>query len=139
MTPIYKTFSDALLMQDFPRIQSILTERHTFLDLNRYCRDGQTPLHHCSSSGNLKLVRLLVEHGANPRRKNKEGWTPLHLSVFRGHRKITAYLLKILIGKREKVHHSITQDVKPSIFEVTCKEEKIDFEEDDKKCLLQLQ
>ena len=75
----------------------MLQEPHTVLDLNRpTADDGQTALHRSCSTGNLELVKLLVSHGADPHRKNSEGWSALHLAVFNGHSEVTSYLLQVL-------------------------------------------
>jgi len=41
-------------------------------------RNRSTPLHGASSSGNVDLAQLLVEHGANVTAQDKDGSTPLH-------------------------------------------------------------
>lgn len=43
--------------------------------------DDITPLHDAAASGNLKLVKLLVEKGANPNVKNKKGKSPRDMSA----------------------------------------------------------
>ena len=43
--------------------------------------------------GYTKIVRLLLEHGANPNAEDNEGWTPLHLASSDGHTTIVRLLL----------------------------------------------
>jgi hypothetical protein len=43
-------------------------------------RDGWTPLHIGSAVRNAKLVRWLLQHGADPNRRGKDGRTPLDLA-----------------------------------------------------------
>lgn len=38
--------------------------------------DDDTPLHDATTSGNLKMVKFLIEHGADPFVKNTKGKTP---------------------------------------------------------------
>lgn len=38
--------------------------------------DDDTPLHDATTSGNLKMVKFLVEHGADPFVKNTKGKMP---------------------------------------------------------------
>lgn len=49
----------------------------------------------CGKRGNLELVRLLVEHGANPHLADNNGWTPLAMAVKSGRTQTTAYLLAL--------------------------------------------
>lgn len=38
--------------------------------------DDDTPLHDATTSGNLQMVKYLIEHGADPFLKNLKGKTP---------------------------------------------------------------
>jgi ankyrin repeat protein len=49
---------------------------------NKY---GQTPLHVASELGNMDLVQLLLDSGANVTVTNANGQTPLHLACAKGH------------------------------------------------------
>lgn len=48
-----------------------------------YAQDnkGSTCLHYASAWGNLKAVRVLIQGGADPLARNKDGWTPEYYSV----------------------------------------------------------
>ena len=50
------------------------------MDLNAEDRINNTPLHVACEDGNVEVVRLLLEAGANPAMKNKEEKTPLEMS-----------------------------------------------------------
>lgn len=63
------------------------------VDVNGYNVDGQTALHQCCLSGNLELVKLLIKFGADIRLTNRDGWSALHLAVWKGHRDIALYLV----------------------------------------------
>ena len=39
-------------------------------DANSQQKDGETPLHHCSFKGDLRMVTILLENGANPNIQN---------------------------------------------------------------------
>ena len=54
------------------------------VDPNIRDKDGWTPLHYAAWKRRLKVVKLLLEHGADPNiQENKYGKTPLHYAVSR--------------------------------------------------------
>ena len=53
-----------------------------------------TPLHKTVELKNIKLINLLLLHGANPNQPNSDGQTPLHIAVSSGNLEITELLLK---------------------------------------------
>ena len=44
--------------------------------------------------GNFAVAGLLLRRGADPDLQVREGWTPLHISVFNGHLRLSCLLLK---------------------------------------------
>lgn len=42
---------------------------------------------------NLEVIKDLVEHGANPLLKNKDGWNCFHIASREGHGQVLGYLL----------------------------------------------
>lgn len=42
---------------------------------------------------NLEVIKDLVEHGANPLLKNKDGWNCFHIASREGHGQVLSYLL----------------------------------------------
>ena len=48
------------------------------INVNAEDKDGDSPLHSASYSGNLEIARVLLHHGANANVKNDRGETPLH-------------------------------------------------------------
>lgn len=49
-------------------------------DINRPDADGNTPLHHAALNGDLAMVKLLLEHGADKHRTNRSGYRPADLT-----------------------------------------------------------
>lgn len=64
-----------------------------YINLNYVDAEGETPLHRSCARGNLEMVKLLVQHGANQSIKNKAGWFPIHLASFYGHMDIFLFLI----------------------------------------------
>ncbi|MCL4178779.1 MAG: ankyrin repeat domain-containing protein [Verrucomicrobia bacterium] len=48
---------------------------------NRLRADGKTPLHWAAATRNLKLMQLLLEHGADPNATDHDGLTPLLCAI----------------------------------------------------------
>lgn len=48
-------------------------------------QDDQTPLHCAARMGHKELVKLLLEHKANPDSATTAGHTPLHIAAREGH------------------------------------------------------
>uniref|UniRef100_A0A672RY02 Uncharacterized protein n=1 Tax=Sinocyclocheilus grahami TaxID=75366 RepID=A0A672RY02_SINGR len=55
--------------------------------------DDQTPLHCAARMGHKELVKLLLEHKANPDSTTTAGHTPLHIAAREGHAQTTRILL----------------------------------------------
>ncbi len=61
------------------------------VDLQAVNPKGETALMLVAHAGELELVRLLVERGAEP---NRPGWTALHYAASAGHAPIVRYLIE---------------------------------------------
>ncbi|KAH9010239.1 putative ankyrin repeat protein, partial [Lactarius hengduanensis] len=56
--------------------------------------DGRkTPLFHASASGSLKVVRVLIEHGADVNAPHTTGFGPLHIASTKGNLEILRLLV----------------------------------------------
>ena len=55
--------------------------------------DNSTPLHRAAGNGRAEVVRILLEHGADPIAQNKRGWAPLHRASDRGHVEVVSLLI----------------------------------------------
>ncbi|MDR3285053.1 MAG: ankyrin repeat domain-containing protein [Holosporales bacterium] len=71
---------------------------------------GWTPLHNAASGGNLEIVKVLLEAGANKDAiyNSYYGITPLHGAAFRGHTKVVKVLLKAGADKDAKGNDGCT-------------------------------
>ena len=93
-------FLEAVRNGDVTELHRLLEELQSKVDVNGYNVDGQTALHQSCLSGNLELVKLLVQFGADARLTNRDGWSPLHLAAYRGHRDIALYLINTIHCQR---------------------------------------
>jgi ankyrin repeat protein len=59
-------------------------------------RDRETPLHLVSRLGQVDVVHMLIDHGADMTAKNKnyDGWTPLDLALQRGRVGVACVLIE---------------------------------------------
>ena len=71
-------------------------------DIESTASDGNTPLHVASIFGWIRIVKLLIEQGADVNAKNKRGKTPLHEAVIEQDRVKYSYnplVLRALINE----------------------------------------
>ncbi|NWU33703.1 ANR16 protein, partial [Hylia prasina] len=54
-----------------------------------------TPLMMACTRKNLGVIQTLVEHGANPLLRNKDGWNCFHIASREGHPEVLRYLLDV--------------------------------------------
>ncbi|XP_074655356.1 notch-regulated ankyrin repeat-containing protein-like [Tubulanus polymorphus] len=86
-------FHAAVKTGDSRELQRIMQEYQGKVNVNKYDREGQTALHQCCIEGNLELVKLLLKFGADVRLANIDGWSPLHVAAYGGHKKIADCLI----------------------------------------------
>lgn len=76
-------------------------------------QDDQTPLHCAARMGHKELVKLLLDHKANPDSATTAGHTPLHIAAREGH----IHTIRILLDagaqqvKMTKVSSKATQAI----------------------------
>ncbi|NWX13431.1 ANR16 protein, partial [Aegotheles bennettii] len=75
---------------------SYLLERGASVDCLK--KADWTPLMMACTKQNLEVIRALVEHGANPLLKNKDGWNCFHIASREGHPHVLQYLLDVSPG-----------------------------------------
>lgn len=69
-----------------------LLKKAWLLDLLLH-QDDQTPLHCAARMGHNEMVKLLLEHKANPNSTTTAGHTPLHIASREGHTQTASILL----------------------------------------------
>ncbi len=76
----------AVMRGDYEMVELLLNHRF----------DPNTPylLHDAALKGHLRIVELLVAKGADPKRKNAQGATPLHDAALAGNLPVAGYLLE---------------------------------------------
>lgn len=67
----------AISTNDIPKVKSLAEDLS--VDINKQDVIGWTPLHWAVHQKNLKIVKILLNNGANINLKNKDGSTPLNL------------------------------------------------------------
>ncbi|NXR09707.1 ANR16 protein, partial [Semnornis frantzii] len=72
---------------------SYLLERGASVDCLK--KADWTPLMMACTRPNVEVIKALVEHGANPLLKNKDGWNCFHIASREGHPHVLQYLLDV--------------------------------------------
>lgn len=86
-------FHEAVSSKDILRVQFLLEQSESQFHVDDIDEDGITALQRCSFTGNLKLVQLLVSHGADLNIQDKEGWSVLHAATIARNHSIMRYLI----------------------------------------------
>lgn len=79
---------------DFDEIEVLLRKSSSmnFTDLEY---DGQSLVHLCCLYNRLDLLKCLIDSGqCNLYLRNRDGWLPIHLAIYLGHRRLVQYLLE---------------------------------------------
>lgn len=86
-------FNQAIIEGDVAKVKFLLKYGGKQIALDENNKLGLTPLQQSCVEGNLSLVMLLLDHGADIEGKDKNGWTPLHFAIVAGHCNITSLLI----------------------------------------------
>uniref|UniRef100_A0A2K6M6H4 Poly [ADP-ribose] polymerase n=1 Tax=Rhinopithecus bieti TaxID=61621 RepID=A0A2K6M6H4_RHIBE len=80
------------LLEAARKLMALLTP----LNVNCHASDGRksTPLHLAAGYNRVRIVQLLLQHGADVHAKDKGGLVPLHNACSYGHYEVTELLLK---------------------------------------------
>lgn len=74
------------------------------MNINEKAPSGNTPLHAAINNGNINMVKLLINAGANVNAWNPEceGATPLHLAIMSGKFCLREFNSNALLGTRNE-------------------------------------
>lgn len=78
--------------ENYKNIVSLLIEKG---DVNAINRNGETPLHNACWTGQIEIVQVLIDYGANTNMQNDHGETPLHWAARMGYANIVKLLLEV--------------------------------------------
>ena len=86
-------------------LDRLLSDHSEKIDVDRYGRDGRTPLQAVvggggGGAGGLALAKLLVAYGADATRTTREGWSTLHLASYSGNLELLSYIRKCCSVRR---------------------------------------
>lgn len=87
-------FDAAVLRGSFQELDAFLSSYSELVNINQFDVDGQTPLQHFCSLGNLKMVQLMVRFGADPRMTSKDGWSTIHIATWSGNSEVMMYIMR---------------------------------------------
>ena len=90
-TSLHSSIQGLAFKVDRPKIARLLLKYGANPNA-RTRRDLQTPLHLALINSNVLLLRVLLEHGVDLDAKDKDGKTPLQLSLERGNEEVTQLL-----------------------------------------------
>jgi hypothetical protein len=98
----------------------ILYYDQTSSSLNDYIDDRKrTLLHKSSMSGDSKVVKYLVERGANIDARDDQNWTPLHWAIREGNFDVCKYLIKSGANTNVRTHSGWTFRHLATVYERT--------------------
>jgi ankyrin repeat protein len=88
-TPLY----EAVKTRNKEKVEFALEQRPS--DINQQSQTMKnTPLHIASSNGDIEIVKLLIENGADVNKQNKDGTTALYIASQRGDIEIVKLLIQ---------------------------------------------
>ncbi|KAM1796457.1 hypothetical protein COP2_037522 [Malus domestica] len=90
------------------------------MDVSTMAEDGQTALHTAVCQGDLEMVKILVEGGANVNKPDARGWTPKDLAQQQGNKSITD-LLRRYENRRAAEHRIEFIELETSEITRNCK------------------
>ena len=104
------------------KLKNIIKERRININCLNFL--GVGPLHEACYHGNLKCVKVLLEHGADVHFADSEGWTPLFAAVCGDHMSC----VKLLVANNAAINCSDMYGISPLRIAVTVRNmEMVDY------------
>ena len=91
---LQKLFQSAVITANYSELNDLLGRHSESIDINKYDSNGHTPIQHLCQTGNLDLVKLLVQYGADLKLRTRDGWSIVHIASFAGSSELLTYVLK---------------------------------------------
>lgn len=79
--------------EDYSSLHKLFSDANDSVDIDMMRPPGISALHQACALGNLKIVKLLVQKGANVRLRTMSGLSPLKVAVLSGSYEIAQYLV----------------------------------------------
>ncbi|KAK8745455.1 hypothetical protein OTU49_000194 [Cherax quadricarinatus] len=89
---VLNNFADLALSLPAPSLEATIKQNPTVVDSTGY--DGRTALQKAVMVGNLPVIRLLLQYGADPNLRAQSGETAVHIACCRGLLNVVVTLLK---------------------------------------------
>ena len=86
-------FHEAVHSKDVLRVTFLLEQNESQFHIDDIDEDGITALQRSCFTGTLKLVQLLVTHGADINIQDKEGWSVMHAATVARNHSIMRYII----------------------------------------------
>lgn len=87
-------FNQAVVEGDVAKVKFLLKYGGNQISVNEKNKFGLTPLQQSCLEGNIRLVMVLLDHGADIEGKDDKGWTALHFGIIAGHCSIVSLLIE---------------------------------------------
>lgn len=87
-------FNQAVVEGDVAKVKFLLKYGGNQISVNEKNKFGLTPLQQSCLEGNIRLVMILLDHGADIEGKDDKGWTALHFGIIAGHCNIVSLLIE---------------------------------------------
>ena len=87
-------FNQAVVEGDVAKVKFLLKYGGNQISVNEKNKFGLTPLQQSCLEGNIRLVMILLDHGADIEGKDDKGWTALHFGIIAGHCNVVSLLIE---------------------------------------------
>src|SRR5688572_24428905 len=104
-----ETLGDAIERDDLAQARRLLLAG---VDPDAAITADYTPLSYCATTGRIEFARLLLEFGANPARRDREGRTAADYAKARGYVELAEVLARAELGSRPSGRDATSDEVR---------------------------